>query len=106
MAGGPNTYFAFSIPITSAASETMSMNGRMIRVSEIVSSVLSGDQLPHVNRSTSCRANMMPSSVIALMNTAVSVATLFASRHAHWSLSTALVCHKVVMDAVLTAPPG
>jgi hypothetical protein len=43
---------------------------------------LSGDQLPHVNRSTSCGAKMMPSNVIALMNTAVSVATLFARRHA------------------------
>src|SRR5439155_15692060 len=97
MAGGPNTYFAFSIPITNAASDTMSMNGHMIRVSEIVSSVLSGDQLPHVNRSTSCRANMMPSSVIALMNTAVSVAILFARRHADWSPSTAIFFENVVM---------
>ena len=78
----PKTCFALSIPITSAASETSSMNGHMIRVSEIVSAVLSGDQLPHVNRSTSCGAKTMPSSVTTLMNTAVSVATLFASRHA------------------------
>ena len=82
MAGGPNTCFAFSIPITNAASETSSMNGHMIRVSRIVSSVLSGDQLPQVNSSTNCGANTMPSNVITLMNTAVSVATLFAKRHA------------------------
>src|SRR5205823_13629658 len=44
MAGGPKTCFAFSIPITNAASETSSMNGHMIRVSKIVSAVLSGDQ--------------------------------------------------------------
>ena len=104
MAGGPNTCFAFSIPITSAASETINMNGHMIRVSWIVSSVLSGDQLPHVNRSTSCGANTMPSSVTALMKTAVSVATLFASRHADWSPSTAIFFENVVMNAVESAP--
>src|SRR5213592_4715491 len=104
MAGGPNTCFAFRIPITSAASETINMNGHMIRVSWIVSSVLSGDQLPHVNRSTSCGANTMPSSVIALMNTAVSVATLFARRHADWSPSTAIFFENVVMNAVESAP--
>src|SRR3954463_15509297 len=100
MAGGPNTYFAFSIPMTSAASETINMNGHMMRVSRIVSSVLSGDQLPHVNRSTSCGANTMPSNVIALMNTAVRVATLFPRCHADSSPSTAIFFQNVVMNAV------
>ena len=36
MAGLPKTLFAFSIPMTSAASETRRMNGNMIRVSEAV----------------------------------------------------------------------
>src|SRR5215831_4185322 len=100
MAGGPNTCFAFNIPITSAASDTISMNGHMIRVSRMVSAVLSGDQLPHVNRSTSCGANTMPSKVTALINTAVSVATLFARRHADGSPSTAIFFENVVMNAV------
>src|SRR5439155_12058936 len=104
MAGGPKTCFAFSIPITSAASDTSNMNGHMIRVSEMVSAVLSGDQLPHVKRSTSCGANTMTSSVTALMKTAVSVATLFASRHADSSPSVAIFRENVVMNAVESAP--
>src|SRR6266545_1057569 len=104
MAGGPKICFALSMPITSAASDTSNMNGHMIRVSKIVSAVLSGDQLPHVKRSTSCGANRIPSSVTALMKTAVSVATLFASRHADLSPSTAIFCENVVMNAVESAP--
>src|SRR6266480_8135276 len=104
MAGGPKTCFAFSIPITNAARDTSSMNGHMIRVSKIVSAVLSGDQLPHVKRSTSCGANTMPSTVAALMNTAVSVATLFARRHADSSPSTAIFFENVVINAVESAP--
>src|SRR6266576_3411107 len=42
MAGGPKTCFALRIPITSAASDTSSMNGHMTRVSKIVSAVFSG----------------------------------------------------------------
>ena len=41
IAGLPNTLFAFSIPITNAASETSKMNGNMIRVSSAVSAALS-----------------------------------------------------------------
>ena len=104
MAGGPNTCFAFSIPITNAASDTSSMNGHMIRVSKIVSAVLSGDQAPHVKSSTSWGANTMPSTVTALMKTAVSVATLFASRQADWSPSMAIFFENVVMKAVESAP--
>jgi hypothetical protein len=80
------------------------MNGHMMRVSKMVSAVLSGDQLPHVRRSTSCGANTMPSSVTALMKTAVSVATLFARRHADSSPSTAIFFENVVMNAVDSAP--
>ena len=104
MAGGPKTCFAFNIPMTSAASETSSMNGHMIRVSKMVSSVLSGGQLHHVSRSTSCGAKMMPSSVTTLMKTAVSVATLFASRQADSSPSVAIFPENVVMKAVERAP--
>src|SRR5205809_7871920 len=104
MAGGPKTCFAFSIPITSAASDTSNMNGHMIRVSKTVSAVLSGDQLPHVKRSTSCGANTMPSTVTALMKMAVSVATLLARRHADWSPSIAIFFENVVMNAVESAP--
>ena len=104
MAGGPKTCFALSMPITSAASDTSNMNGHMMRVSEIVSAVLSGDQLPHVKSSTSCGANTIPSNVIALMKTAVSVATLFANRHADSSPSTAIFFENVVMNAVESAP--
>ena len=46
IAGIPKTFFAFSIPITSAATETSRMNGNMIRVSRIVSAVFSGDGNP------------------------------------------------------------
>src|SRR5207244_11055330 len=80
------------------------MNGHMIRVSKIVSAVLSGDQAPHVKSSTSCGANTIPSNVTALMKTAVSVATLFARRHADWSPSTAIFFENVVMNAVESAP--
>src|SRR6266436_9696241 len=104
MAGGPKTCLALSMPITNAASDTSNMNGHMMRVSKIVSAVLSGDQLPHVKRSTSCGANTIPSSVTALMNTAVSVPTLFASRHADSSPSTAIFFENVVMKAVDSAP--
>src|SRR4029077_8966478 len=104
MAGGPKKCLALSMPITNAASETSNMNGHMMRVSKIVSAVLSGDQLPHVKRSTSCGANTMPSNVTTLMKTAVSVATLFARRHADSSPSTAIFFENVVMNAVDSAP--
>src|SRR5947209_19911893 len=104
MAGGPKTCFALSIPITSAASDTSNMKGHMIRVSKIVSAVLSGDQLPHVKRSTSCGANTIPSSVTRLMKTAVSVATLFARRHDDSSPSTEIFFENAVMNPVHRQP--
>src|SRR5438876_9883576 len=104
MAGGPKTCFAFNIPITSAASETSSMNGHIILVSQMVSSVLSGGQLHHVSRSTNCGAKTMPRSVTTPMKTAVSVATLLASRQADSSPSVALFPENVVLKAVERAP--
>src|SRR5204863_3652617 len=89
---------------TNAASDTSNMKGHMMRVSKMVSSVLSGDQFPHVKSSTSCGANTMPSSVTTLMKTAVRVATLFASRHADSSPSTVIFFENVVMNAVESAP--
>ena len=47
---------------------------------------------------------MIPSNVTTLMKRAVSVATLFASRHADSSPSTAIFFAKVVMNAVDSAP--
>src|SRR5437016_10784027 len=80
------------------------MNGHIILVSKMVSSVLSGDQLHHVSRSTSWGAKTMPRSVTTLMKTAVSVATLLASRQADSSPSVAIFPEKVVMNAVDRAP--
>jgi len=53
IAGIPKTFFALSIPIASAASDTRRMNGHMMRVSRTVSAVFSGDQLHHVMTSMS-----------------------------------------------------
>ena len=80
------------------------MNGHMTRVRSTVSAVLSGDQLHHVMMSMSCGANRIPSSVTMLMNTAVSVATLFASSHADSSPRVAMRFENVVMNAVESAP--
>ena len=80
------------------------MKGHIIRVSKIVSAVLSGGQLPHVRRSTSCGAKRMPSSVTTLMKTAVSVATLFASRQADSVPFDGDFSENVVMNAVESAP--
>src|SRR5438552_15684496 len=80
------------------------MNGHIILVSKMVSSVLSAGQLHHVSRSTSCGAKTMPRSVTTLMKTAVSVATLLASRQAGSSPSVAIFPEKVVMKAVERAP--
>ena len=104
IAGGPKTFLAFNIPMASAASDTSKMKGHMTRVSKIVSSVFSGDQLHHVNTPTSCGANAMPSRVTALMKIAVRVATLLAKSHADSSPSVAIFCENVVMKAVESAP--
>ena len=42
IAGTPKTFFAFSIPMASAASETRRMKGNMIRVSRMVRAAFSG----------------------------------------------------------------
>src|SRR5438309_3160892 len=80
------------------------MNGHIILVSQMVSSVLSGGQLHHVSRSTSCGAKTMPRSVTTLIKTAVSVATLLASRQADSSPSVAIFPENVVIKAVERAP--
>ena len=80
------------------------MNGHIILVSKMVSAVLSGGQLHHVRTSTSWGAKMIPTSVITLMKTAVSVAILFASRQADSSPSFAIFPENVVMKAVESAP--
>src|SRR5205823_10131312 len=90
--------------MTSAASETSSMNGHIILVSKMVSAVLSGGQLHQVRTSTSWGAKMIPRSVTTLMKTAVSVAILFASRQAESSPSFAIFPENVVMKAVESAP--
>ena len=104
IAGMPKTFRAFNIPITSAATDTRRIKGHMIRVSKIVSSVFSGDQLHHVITPTSCGAKRIPSSVTALMKTTVRVATLLASRQADSSPSVAIFFENVVMKAVERAP--
>src|SRR2546430_13954311 len=104
MAGGPKTCFAFNIPITSAASETSSMNGHIILVSQMVSSVLSGGQLHHVSKSTSCGAKTIPRSVTTLMKTAASVARLLASRQHDASPPAAIFPREEVVEAGEEAP--
>ena len=61
MAGTPNTFFAFSMPMTSAASDTSRMNGNMTRVSVTVSAALSPvearrEQPDQLRGRTRCRA--------------------------------------------------
>jgi len=104
IAGGPKTFRAFNIPMASAASDTSKMKGHMMRVSKMVSSVFSGDQLHQVSNPTSCGAKAMPRRVTALMKIVVRVATLFARRHAESSPSVAIFCENVVMKAVERAP--
>ena len=103
IAGGPNTWRAFSIPITSAASDTSKMKGNMIRVSNTVSAAFSAGK-PGARMSMSTGANTTPSSEIALMKTSVSVATLLARSQAERSPSVAMRRENVVTNAVESAP--
>jgi hypothetical protein len=103
MAGLPNTLLAFSIPITNAASDTIKMNGNMMRVSSTVRSALSASK-PGAKVLTSCVENTMPRMHSAPSTNMVSVATLLASRHAASSPSRAMVLLKVVTKAVESAP--
>ena len=79
------------------------MNGHMIRVSRMVVAILSAAQFPAI-KWISCGAKMIPSSVTALMKTAVTVATLFPSRQADSSPSVAIFFENVVINAVESAP--
>ena len=103
MAGLPNTLFAFSMPITNAASDTSKMNGNMIRVSSAVTAALCGLN-PGASTLTSWLENTMPARHSAPSTSTVSVATLFASRQAAPSPSRAMVLLKVVTKAVDSAP--
>ncbi len=98
MAGLPNTLFALSIPITNAASETSRMNGNMMRVSWAVKAALCGLN-PGARTLTSWLENTMPAMHRAPSTSTVSVATLFASRHAAPSPWRAMVLLKVVTKA-------
>jgi hypothetical protein len=60
MAGLPKMLFAFSTPITSAASETSRMKGNMICVSSAVRFALTRSK-PGASTATSWRENTMPS---------------------------------------------
>src|SRR3984893_4886408 len=70
----------------------------------MVRAVFSGDQLHHVITPMSCGAKTMPSNVIALMKTAVRVATLLARLQADSSPSVAIFFENVVINAVESAP--
>ncbi len=65
IAGMPNTLRAFSIPMTSAASDTSRMNGYMTRVRVTVSAALCGSK-PGASAATSHGADTIPSTVMAL----------------------------------------
>src|SRR3984893_14376428 len=103
IAGIPKTLFAFNIPMTKAAMDTMTMNGNMIRVSCAVRAAFSGPN-PGANSPTSCDENTMPATQIEPKTTRVNVATLFASRHAAASPLRAIVWVNVVTNAVDSAP--
>ncbi len=65
MAGTPNTFFAFNMPITRAASDTRRMNGYITRVSVMVSSAFSPWN-PGASHDTSQGADNMPAITSAL----------------------------------------
>src|SRR5204863_325796 len=73
IAGMPNTLRAFNMPMTSAASDTSRMNGYMMRVRVTVSAALPGSK-PGASAATSQGAVAIPVTVMALNETAVSVA--------------------------------
>ena len=103
IAGTPKTCRAFSIPMTSAASDTSKMNGNMIRVSSTVSSAFSTGK-PGARISIRTGAKITPSSETALIKTRARVATLLARSHADWLPSVAIRRENVVTNAVESAP--
>jgi hypothetical protein len=78
-AGIPNRPCALSIPMASAAKETMGRNGSMIRVSVIVMSILPGSK-PGARNSTRGRVNTRPSTI----RTARMTASTDSRREASW----------------------
>jgi len=103
IAGMPKTLLELSIPMTRAASDTRRMNGNMMRVSCTVSAAFSGSK-PGAIVATSCGEKTTPARHNTPSTTAVSVAVLFARRHAASSPPRAIVLLKVVTNAVDSAP--
>ena len=111
-AGMPKTFFALSMPITSAASETSRMNGYITRTIVTVSAISCGIVDPvalsprasEVSKSTIHGAASMPASVTRLMKTAASVIILFASAQADSSPSDFSFLENVVTNACDSAP--
>ena len=102
-AGAVKTCREFKMPITSAASDTIKMNGYMIRVSSMVKAASCGSN-PGARRFTSGAAKMMPSRLTALIKTVASVSILEASAHAAAEPSFSSFWEKTVMKAVESAP--
>src|SRR5579885_3246566 len=103
MAGVPKTSLAFSIPMTSAASDTSRMNGNMIRVSVTVSAALAGSNQGAIT-ATIHGAHAIPMMTMPLSTITARVATLFASAQAARSPCAAVVLLNTVMNAVDRAP--
>ena len=103
IAGAVKTFFEFSIPMTSAASETRRMNGYMICVSRIVK-LASWVAKLGASRLTSWLENSTPSRLTRLMKTATSVIIFAASDQAEPSPSFSIRCEKTVTNAVESAP--
>ena len=103
IAGAAKTFREFSIPMTSAASETSRMNGYMICVSTIVKAASCGAN-PGASTLINSLAKTMPSRLTKLMKTAASVIIFEASTHAEASPSFWILCEKTVTNAVERAP--
>ena len=102
-AGAVKTWREFKIPITSAASDTIKMNGYMIRVSRMVKAASCGSN-PGARKFTSGPAKMIPSRLTALIKTVASVSILEASAQAAAEPSFSSFWEKTVMKAVDSAP--
>ena len=103
IAGMPKTFLAFNIPMTSAASDTIRMNGNMMRVRVTVRAALA-ESKPGASKATSSCEKTMPARQIAPRTMIVRVATLFARRQAAASSLRAIVLLNTVTNAVERAP--
>ena len=103
IAGMPNTFFALSMPMASAAKDTNKMNGNMIRVRCAVNAAFCGSK-PGTMAATRESAKTMPTMQMMPSTTAVMVATLLAKRQAAASPPRAMVLLNTVTNAVDSAP--